>query len=1043
MRQTITSFLFLAMLLLCSPNVFAQWHQTNGPEGGGINALVRHQSTLWAAANGLYYSNDEGETWTFHNAFNRDHPVLSLHIHNDALFAFIRVSGVGPQGYENHIYRSLDAGKTWVLLSKIPFSLVFSVYRFTTVKGDLLLMHTSRGYRSSDEGVSWQAISFPVATPSNLVYDSATLLTRSYQEGIFISSDAGNTWHQIADSAAMFTHVHCIKDSMIIAEKYTAGIDNYVISRNLGQTWENLQIPPSLNTSYAVQYYSGPGDTLFCKNDKLYWTTDLGANWNYWGSTTAGEYAISPFIFLSDGAISYRSDGIWRYKSSTDQWTPSNTGLFNSYVNQILGNDQVLFAATSAGLFGTLDAGLHWTPLAIPPSPSGYQYVLSGDTIFVMAYRTLYTYPYNNPLGWDTLANGIGSSNPLSFSLQADQLVWIKRDDIFLINRYSGAKDIVIPPAGASHSNNFLHINNNRYIYSDNSGNIYISDNKGISWQQTLIQSNAGNNLENNLFYCLGRHFFSNRKGLRISTDNGVSWSEVIPNSPQSSTSMVALNGLLFLTRRGTGVLVSQDSGLTWQPYNTGLSTFSGRVLGVFQDHLFLGTVNNGVWHCNPNLILVSGTVYNDANNNGSRDAGEGPFPNAIVEARPNGLYAVSRADGSYFLYTNATADTLSIAPVSTYITVNPPIRLVSQGVSLDFGIYAQPDIQDLEVSLVNIQPFKPGFPASVQITCRNKGTLPLRPLLNVAFQPPFQYVHASILPNSIDGSGMYFWELDTLHPYQTWRIFVLGYTYPSAMIGDSIAIAAHISPDATDQTPADNTVWLRTVVVGAYDPNDKQSIPNDRISPTQIAAGEPIVYTIRFQNTGNHQATFVRILDTLSTDLDISSLRVLSASHPFAWTLHDAGVLEFFFDDIQLPDSASNPAASNGFVQYSIRARSGLTLNTPLRNRAFIYFDFNAPVKTNTTTTVVSWPTTVHLAPDVLPLGITPNPASHHVTIARKQEHKALLRLLDMNGREIWQTRIDGLLVNILVAPFPPGIYQVTLSNGITLEYGQFVVHH
>lgn len=1043
MRQTTTSFLFLAVLLLCSPNVFAQWHQTNGPEGGGINALIRHHNTLWAAANGLYYSNDEGKTWTFHDAFHRDHPVLSIHVHNDALFAFIRVSGVGPQGYENHIYHSLDAGQTWTMISKIPFSLVFSVYRFTTLQGDLLLMHTSRGYRSSDGGVSWQAISFPVATPSNLVYDSATLLTRSYPEGVFISSDVGNTWHQIADSAAMFTHVHCVKDSMIIAENYSTGSHQYVITHNLGQTWEKMQIPPSLNTSYAVQYYPGPGDTLFCKNDKLYWTTDLGANWNYWGITTAGEYAILPFIFLSDGALGYRSDGIWRYRSSTDRWTPSNTGLTNSYISQMLGNEQVLFAAASAGLFGTIDAGLHWNPIALPPSASGYQYALSGDTMFVMAYRTLYTYPYNNPLGWDTLANGIGTSNPSSFSLQAGQLVWINRDDIFLINRYTGAKDIIIPPAGASHSNNFLHINNSRYIYSDNSGNIYISDNKGISWQQTLKQTTAGNNRENNLFYCLGRHFFSNRKGLRISIDNGISWSEVIPNSPQSSISMVDLDGLLFLTQGGPGVLVSQDSGLTWQPYNTGLSTFSGRVLSVFQGQLFLGTVNNGVWHCSPNLGLVSGTVYNDANNNGMRDVGEGPFPNAIVQARPNGLYAVSRADGSYFLYINAATDTLSVAPVSPYITINPPFRLVSQGGNLDFGIYAQPDIQDLEVSLVNVQPFKPGFPTSIQVTCRNKGTVPLRPLLSVGFQPPFQYVHASIFPDSIEGSGTYFWELDTLHPYQTWKTLVLGYVHPSAMIGDSIAIAAHINPDATDQTPAENTAWLRTVVVGAYDPNDKQANPDDRISPAQIEAGESIVYTIRFQNTGNHQATFVRILDTLSTNFDISSLRVLSASHTFTWTLHDAGVLEFFFDDIQLPDSASNPVASNGFVQYSIRVRPGLALNTPLRNRAFIYFDFNAPVETNTTATMVSWPTTVHQAPDVLPLGITPNPASHHVTIARKQEHPALLRLLDMNGRELWQNRVEGLQVKIPVSSFPQGIYQVSLSNGNTLEHGQFVVHH
>jgi len=1041
MKHYTTLRLFAAVLFLYPLCLSAQWNQTNGPEGGGISALIRHQNTLWAAANGLYYSNDEGETWTFHDAFHRDHLVLSIHIHNDALFAFIRVSGVGPQGYENHIYRSLDAGQTWTMISKIPFSYVFSVYHFTSIQGNLLLMHTSRGYRSSDGGLSWQEISFLVAHPGRLAYDSTTILMRSHSEGMFISSDVGDTWQQIADSAAMFTNVHCIKDSVILAESYATGGHRYVITKNLGQTWEEMQIPLPLNASYLL-FYSGPGNTLFCKSDKLYWTTDLGANWHYWGSTMAEGHAISPSVFLSDGAIGYRSDGIWRYKTATDEWTSANNGMVNSFVSQLFSIGQTLFASTPNGLYGTVDAGMHWNQAPQPPSASGYQYALSGDTLFVMAYRTLYTYPYNSPLGWDTLANEIGAGNPTNFSLQGDNLVWIGRDDIFLINRYSGVKNTVIPPAGASHSNNFLHINDDRYIYSDNSGNIYISDNKGVSWQQTLVQSTAGNNQGNNLFYHLGRHFFSNRKGLRMSTDNGASWSDVIPNSPQNSISMVNLEDLLFLAVGGPGVLVSQDSGLTWQPYNTGLSTFSGQVLSVFQDQLFLGTVNHGVWRCAPNLTLISGTVYNDVNNNGLRDAGETPHPNAIIQTRPNGVYTVSRADGSYFLYTNNAADTVSVTPASSYITINPPFRLISQGGSLNFGVYSQPDVPDLEVSLVNIQRFKPGFPSSLMVTCRNKGTIPQRPLLNMIFQPPFQYVHSSIFPDSIDGSDTYLWELDTLQPNQTKKLLVTGYISPSSMIGDSIIIAAHIRPESTDQTPTDNMAWLRTTVVGAYDPNDKQANPADRITPAQISAGEPIVYTIRFQNTGNHPATFVRIVDTLSTYFDISSLRVLSASHDFTWTLRDAGVLEFFFDDIQLPDSASNPVASNGFVQYSIRPRPKFVLNTPLRNRAFIYFDFNTPVETNTTNTVVSWPLVTHQVPSTLPLQIAPNPATQQINITRIQEHPTLLRILDVSGREVWQNWVTGYQISIPVAALPQGLYQIFLSNNTILEHGKFVIH-
>jgi uncharacterized repeat protein (TIGR01451 family) len=113
----------------------------------------------------------------------------------------------------------------------------------------------------------------------------------------------------------------------------------------------------------------------------------------------------------------------------------------------------------------------------------------------------------------------------------------------------------------------------------------------------------------------------------------------------------------------------------------------------------------------------------------------------------------------------------------------------------------------------------------------------------------------------------------------------------------------------------------------------------------------EPITYMIRFQNTGNDTAVTVRLEDRLSTGLDWSTFRPLAASHHHRVSLREGGNLEVVFDQIMLPDSNVNEPESHGFFTFEIIAREGLADFTAIENTAGIYFDFNKPIITNTTT--------------------------------------------------------------------------------------------
>ena len=136
--------------------------------------------------------------------------------------------------------------------------------------------------------------------------------------------------------------------------------------------------------------------------------------------------------------------------------------------------------------------------------------------------------------------------------------------------------------------------------------------------------------------------------------------------------------------------------------------------------------------------------------------------------------------------------------------------------------------------------------------------------------------------------------------------------------------------------------------ITGAYDPNSKEAIPEGYSDENFIDRTWEINYTLNFQNVGNDTAFTVIIIDSLTEHLDISTLKVQGGSHPFTWQLEADRNLVFTFNNINLPDSLTNEAGSQGYVNLSIKPKSEVEFGTQIINKAAIYFDFNEPIITN-----------------------------------------------------------------------------------------------
>ena len=132
-------------------------------------------------------------------------------------------------------------------------------------------------------------------------------------------------------------------------------------------------------------------------------------------------------------------------------------------------------------------------------------------------------------------------------------------------------------------------------------------------------------------------------------------------------------------------------------------------------------------------------------------------------------------------------------------------------------------------------------------------------------------------------------------------------------------------------------------------DPNNKMLVSPKGCGELGFISNQELTYTIFFQNLGTGNAHDIFIVDTLDSDLDITSLQIIASSHTITNIEILNNVLIVSFDSIELPPLINDTAGSIGFLTYNITPFQGLPDETTIENSAAIFFDSLSPVITNT----------------------------------------------------------------------------------------------
>jgi hypothetical protein len=358
---------------------------------------------------------------------------------------------------------------------------------------------------------------------------------------------------------------------------------------------------------------------------------------------------------------------------------------------------------------------------------------------------------------------------------------------------------------------------------------------------------------------------------------------------------------------------------------------------------------------------IIKGQVFVDNNGNHIKDAGEMYYSQGRISSIKNTDTVTARIFGGLFLNNVDTGNYVTTyKPANNYYTVFPASHNSSFGNfdlkdSINFALAPKPNVNDLEVELLPLSTPRPGFDVTYRVITKNVGTTTLSNVV-VGFKNDIRqsYIYASRTEAGIVADSVW-WGPFTLNAFDIDTLYVT-FTLdapPTLNNGDTLSNIVTANPVVNDSSIANNVAAIREIVRGSFDPNDKTEVHGGTLTTTQYAGGEYLQYMIRFQNTGTDTAFFITVKDTLQAKLNLSTLEVVSTSHPFVFRLN-GNIATWDFKKINLPDSTIDEPGSHGFILFKVKPKTGLAVGDEFANNAAIYFDYNLPVITNQDKTMI-----------------------------------------------------------------------------------------
>lgn len=270
------------------------------------------------------------------------------------------------------LYRSSNSGNTWITNGP-ALDLVNESGAIAVSPGGRLLRGTDAGiYVSSNEGDSWRYADSTMGYIASIASTpGGTIFASTGQEGVFLSSDDGNTWiptvQEPADSS--LNNVLTTKND----EVFVGSSHGLFRTSDQGTSWTRVMIDSGFIFPLIE---TGSGKLLastwhgYLTYDSLFSSTDNGQSWMHADSGLSCKY-IGKCIVNPEGELFLSTDsGVFTSTNDGISWIPLDTGLAKVLAVDLVcdSNGRIFAVDPNKGIFRSIHSTLAVSELNNLPS---------------------------------------------------------------------------------------------------------------------------------------------------------------------------------------------------------------------------------------------------------------------------------------------------------------------------------------------------------------------------------------------------------------------------------------------------------------------------------------------------------------------------------------------------------------------------------------------------------------------------------------------------------------------------------------------------
>ncbi len=585
----------------------AQWGQTNGPYGGGIEVLfVTTEGILFAGTDGagVFRSTDGGESWTPVNTglhtisgFFRD--VTALAQKRDTLYVNM-VSG---------LFTSTDNGNTWQIVPDPPLVLITSIL----VIGDRIYVGTERrGIWYTDDSVSWIPVNDGFTNNSfiskfgipsflkinDLANIGTTLVVGTQERGVFRKKATEDSWHPI-NSGFTVQPIH---------QEQT----NNIQTESALHSSQQPQLPSKIRVdSFAVMDNLLFVSAVWDKGGGLFRSDDEGDTWTHIAAEEITDTIRTLAVYGTTLYAGTSDSGVFRSDDRGDSWTAVNNGLTHREVSTLLAvNENTVFAGTQVGVFRTTDSGNSWVETNTGlTNTSVYDFEVVGNKIYANFSTNIggkIVRSVDGGESWQSVTMPIEYSWPTLSGSDGELYIRAYRYDphdeeggfegVFRLDEENNTLVELFAQTHWDHSTCMETVGTTFYIGT--SGGVF-----RYQWEKDSATTVTNLGLDEHFIYMLS----VNRKLVyAITGDNeiyrllgeGKPWERIHLAEDMVDVDITGIRwvGSVLYVTSNQGVFSSTNGGHTWTSINDGLD--GTRVSSIWTDgtDLYIGTRQRGVY---------------------------------------------------------------------------------------------------------------------------------------------------------------------------------------------------------------------------------------------------------------------------------------------------------------------------------------------------------------------------------------------------------------------------------------------------------------